>query len=359
MPTNPFNLFWPIFKNKIIPRNIPYFCTYIVTWRCNARCKMCHIWKKKKSPEMSLPEIDKVFREISKIRVVRLTGGEPFVRKDLMEIASIIIKNTSTQILHVTTNGTLKDEIVHFIKNVKHKNIHLKISLNGYMRRHDEIMGVKGAYKKAIETIEALKSIQDKDKFFLAINQTITDWDSYQDSKKIRALCKDYKLSYLPVVAYKSVPLYESQKDEKNPETDFVPYEDFRRDELQTILEDLLAETNKINNFIEKLVKKYYLTGLYNRLVFNKKHPKPKCVALRNHIRILPNGDIPVCLYNSRVAGNLLEDDFSSVWDGPEIKRLRNWVDRCQGCWAECETIPNAVFSGGLITNPVIPNPFE
>ncbi len=205
------NLVWPILWNKIIPANKPFFCTYIVTWRCNARCIMCDIWKKEISTEMDSHEIEKVFKKINDVRIVRLTGGEPFLRKDLVDIANIVTKNTSCQILHITTNGILKDEIVYFIRNVKHKNIHLKISLTGYMDKHNEAMGVKNAYQKAIETIETLKGLQDKHKFFLAINQTITDWHSYLDSKKIRAICKEYGLPYLPVVAYKSVALYDSQ----------------------------------------------------------------------------------------------------------------------------------------------------
>jgi len=117
---------------------------------------------------------------------------------------------------------------------------------------------------------------------------------------------------------------------------------------MKIILDDFLEDASRIKNIIERAVKLYYLTGLRNRLIFNKDNPKPKCVALRNHIRILPNGDVPVCLYNPAVVGNILNDSFSGVWTGGKIKELRSWVNNCKGCWAECEVIPSAVFSLGM-----------
>jgi MoaA/NifB/PqqE/SkfB family radical SAM enzyme len=314
---------------------------------------MCDIWKKEKSVEMNSHEIEKVFKKVNNIRVIRLTGGEPFLREDLVDIANIIAKNTSAQILHITTNGILKDEIIYFIKNATHQAIHLKISLNAYMDNHDKIIGFKGAYQKAIETIEALKGIQDKYKFSLAINQTITDWASCLDSKKIRSVCAKYGLSYLPVIAFKNAPLYQLDAEREHPKTEFLPYTDFRKNDLETMLRDLLGEADKIDNFIERLVKKYYLSGLYHRLISGKKYPRAKCVALKKHIRILPNGDVPTCLYNAMVAGNILEDDFSNLWNGRKIEKLRHWVGQCEGCWVECEAIPNAVYSNNTMAYAV------
>ena len=37
-----------VIKNRAGINTLPSFCTYIVTWRCNCRCRMCDIWKKPK-----------------------------------------------------------------------------------------------------------------------------------------------------------------------------------------------------------------------------------------------------------------------------------------------------------------------
>lgn len=79
------------------------------------------------------------------------------MREDLAEVVDVIARHTSMCILHITTNGILQERIINFIKNVDFKNIHLKITLNGYKDNHDKIMGVSGAYNKIIGTIEELK----------------------------------------------------------------------------------------------------------------------------------------------------------------------------------------------------------
>ena len=99
-----------------------------------------------------------------------------------------------------------------------------------------------------------------------------------------------------------------------------------------------------------RIGKRYYLRGLVQRL-----DPvagailKPRCVALRSHLRLLPDGGVPVCQFNTQRAGNLLAQGFDEVWHGPQAREQREWVDTCNGCWAECEVVPNALYSGDLL----------
>ncbi|RKY63522.1 MAG: hypothetical protein DRQ02_12515, partial [Candidatus Latescibacterota bacterium] len=251
---------------------------------------MCDIWKKPPGEEMSLEKIRDAFAQIPAIKTVRLTGGEPFSRKDLPAIVEIIKKYTATELIHITTNGLLPETITEFIKNSSCKGIHIKVSLTGYMEHHDQTLQYPGAYQKAIETIETLKRLQNKYNFVLGVNHTITDRISYADSEKIRKVCEKYNLPYLPVIAYQSVDLYqEKHTSTGNKSTSFQCYGNFTENELKIILKDLIDSTRNIDNLIEKIVKRYYLIGLYNRLILKRSFPSPQCVALRNHIRILPN----------------------------------------------------------------------
>ena len=58
----------------------PRLLTYIVTFTCNARCVMCDSWQKP-SHDLSIEEIEGIFRQLPQLDAVRLSGGEPFVRK--------------------------------------------------------------------------------------------------------------------------------------------------------------------------------------------------------------------------------------------------------------------------------------
>jgi hypothetical protein len=52
--------------------------------------------------------------------------------------------------------------------------------------------------------------------------------------------------------------------------------------------------------------------------------------------------------------GDFRSQTFEEIWFGDEIKVHRNWVKNCPGCWAECEVLPNAVYSGDIFKHPFI-----
>src|SRR5262249_15970732 len=96
--------------------------------------------------------------------------------------------------------------------------------------------------------------------------------------------------------------------------------------------------------------KRYYLRGLLARLENRRRPaPNPPCVALRSHLRLLPDGRVPVCQFNTETVGNLLHQSLEEIWQAAGTRAQRAWVDACPGCWAECEVMPSALYSGDLI----------
>ncbi len=88
-----------------------------VTMRCNLRCIYCHREGEKESgKEMSLDEIvemAKAFRELG-IRKVKITGGEPLLRRDICDIVSSM---PEFQEISITTNGTLLSKLAEDLKD--------------------------------------------------------------------------------------------------------------------------------------------------------------------------------------------------------------------------------------------------
>ena len=101
----------------------------------------------------------------------------------------------------------------------------------------------------------------------------------------------------------------------------------------------------------ERAAKRYYLRGIRNRLLHCKGAPNPPCVALGSHMRLFPNGDVPTCQFNTRKVGNLRRQLFEQVWFGEDIEPQRRWVRNCPGCWAECEVLPSALYTGDLFAH--------
>jgi MoaA/NifB/PqqE/SkfB family radical SAM enzyme len=127
-----------------------------------------------------------------------------------------------------------------------------------------------------------------------------------------------------------------------HPELDPAESLAFARSELEHL--------ERIHNPGLRLAKRYYLQGLVARLSGARGAlPRPKCVALRSHVRLLPDGGVVVCQFNTEPVGNLLDQSFEELWHGAPARDSRAWVDACAGCWAECEVMPNSVYSGDLL----------
>ncbi|MEZ0536765.1 GTP 3',8-cyclase MoaA [Caldicellulosiruptoraceae bacterium PP1] len=83
-----------------------------VTNQCNFNCNYCKIEQNKKNL-LSLNEINNILIAFYNLGFVklRLTGGEPFARKDIFEIIDIAYK-IGYRSINITTNGSFNDEIL-------------------------------------------------------------------------------------------------------------------------------------------------------------------------------------------------------------------------------------------------------
>src|SRR5690349_11887398 len=73
-----------IVKTEIWGKNKPIDAVIAVTYKCNSKCIMCNIWKEQPQNELSSHDFLKLPKTLKDINI---TGGEPFLRKDLVDIA--------------------------------------------------------------------------------------------------------------------------------------------------------------------------------------------------------------------------------------------------------------------------------
>ena len=111
-----------VLNNVYFKKNEPVSIVHFLTNRCNARCSFCFIDFDDPNTfknELSLDEIDKLTKNLgNSLLNVNLTGGEPFARKDITEIAKLYIKNTTVQSMYITTNASLPDRAEDFAKTI-------------------------------------------------------------------------------------------------------------------------------------------------------------------------------------------------------------------------------------------------
>ena len=111
-----------VLQNVYVSKKEPVSLIHFITNRCNARCSFCFIDFDDPNTlkgELTLEEIDKLTKTLGdSLLNINFTGGEPFTRKDITEIAKLYIKNSTIQSIYITTNASLPDRIEKFVKEI-------------------------------------------------------------------------------------------------------------------------------------------------------------------------------------------------------------------------------------------------
>ncbi len=104
-----------------------------VTDRCNLRCQYCMpahgIDIVKRQELLSFKEMYRITRVLSELGVdkVRLTGGEPFVRKDFIHFLESMSFNKNLKEINITTNGALISKHIETLENIGINSVNLSI----------------------------------------------------------------------------------------------------------------------------------------------------------------------------------------------------------------------------------------
>lgn len=333
----------------------PRMLTHTVTFRCNARCIMCDSWKMSGKGDLTTDEIESIYRQLPRMDAVRLTGGEPFVRSDLLDIVGIAHRHLRPLGMHITTNGFLTDRIVELC-NQRPKSFPLQImvSLDGMQIKHNHVRGSSIAWSSATKTLEILAQHREEWRLDLAVNQTIVDSEGVEQYRELRKFLTPLGIRHQAVMAYDGSATYNLEREiDLAPKQigHFATFGEFTDDDLRALFAEIEKDLLSLPTWA-RAAKRYYLEGIRQRLLPSESKRawnNPKCVALRAHLRIFPNGDVPTCQFNTKTIGNLKEKPFQEIWRSLKADSQREWVRACPGCWAECEVLPNAIYTLDLV----------
>lgn len=330
----------------------PRVVTHTVTFRCNAKCVMCDSWRLPGQDELTTDEIERIYAELPTVDVLRLTGGEPFLRKDLGAIVSLGVRHLDPRFVHITTNGFLTSRIVDLVeRRDRSVPLQLLISIDGVGGKHDEVRGVPESFGRAMETLAALAPRREELNLQLAVNQTVVDAEGAQHYAPLRDAVGALGVPLHLVIAYKESATYSMVRDlarDVDGTDAYETYGAFTKAEIGALLDEAERDLDRLGR-PERLAKGYYLAGLRRRLLDERGPAGPSCVALHAHLRVFPTGDVPTCQQNTKIVGNLRASSFEEVWRSATAREQRAWVKACAGCWAECEVLPSAAYTGELL----------
>jgi len=316
--------------------SFPYKLLFALTDKCNSRCLTCNIWKKNSENEFQTDEIERFFYYSNKFSWIDLTGGEIFLRKDIIEVFKIIQRYCKNLLLlHFPTNGLLPDRILDTVTKISlYDSIKavITVSLDGPKDLHDKIRGVKGGWDKAIETFKELHKISWLN-VYLGITLSKYNFNKlFQTYEEVKEKLNWLNLKdiHINIVHYSS-HFYENVDSDLSPATQGLLKEIYRFINLRPI---------PITPF--QYIEYKYLTTI-EKYLNTRKTPLP-CKALNASCFVNPNGDVFPCSIYNRKLGNLREFNYNleKIWDLPICDEIRKeiFLHKCPDCWTPCEAYP-------------------
>src|SRR5688500_4729838 len=140
--------------------------THFVTSPCNATCAHCFYPINQKNNELTLEEIDRLARTLPPIRLLLISGGEPFLRRDLPEIIKIYFERCGFFNASIPTNGYSPEVVARGVEEIcSHSpelSLGVSVSIDGFKEFHDRMRVVPGIYERSLATLETLLGMQDR-----------------------------------------------------------------------------------------------------------------------------------------------------------------------------------------------------
>lgn len=310
-----------------------FFVQWHLTERCNLACAHCY-QEGKNAAEIALPAIKSAIKKISgTIRQwselyqipftvsFSITGGEPFLRKDLSKILQEIDRHHFG--VSLLTNGTLIDkEKARMLADLPVKGV--QVSLEGPEAIHETIRG-KGSYSSALSGIECLRDAGIK----VTLNVTLSDVnaDYFADMAALASNLGVTRLGFSRLVPYgRGLGLLTSM---------------LARERLKEIYEKIFSLKNP---GLEIVTGDPVASQLGEELPGSAGDgfPEGGCAAGVSGLTLLPDGTITPCRRIGIPIGNILQDSLRDIWATSSVlNALRDkkvYKGKCGICrrWSMC-----------------------
>ncbi|HMR64227.1 MAG TPA: radical SAM protein [Anaerolineae bacterium] len=340
-------LYWS-FRKLGWPVMLPFSIVVSVSYRCNSKCKTCDVWRKP-NDDMTFEEWDKTFAKIGRGPLYfTFTGGEPFLRKDTVDLALSAYDHCRPAVITIPTNGILTQRILDGVdrlcEGAPKTQIGINLSLDEVGERHDEIRLVPGNWKKAMKTWAGLKELQKQHKNLVLTNHTV-----------ISNFNIDRFFEIYHGLEFLKPDSYITEIAEERVELDTVGWEITPLAEKYGPIADFLSERahrRRVSGFAkvtQAFRAEYY--QLAKQVLYERRQVIP-CYAGWASCQIAPNGDLWSCCIRAEGVGNLRENqyDLRRIWTGETIAKLRDSI--YQG---ECHCpMANAAYANMLLHPPTM-----
>ncbi|HUD19173.1 MAG TPA: radical SAM protein [Patescibacteria group bacterium] len=289
-----------------------------VTLLCNARCVMCDIWKHR---GIDFLPVDVYKKLPPSLRMVDLTGGEPFLRPDMASIVRTVRTSCPKARILITTNGFLHHNIEKQIDDimVADPNIAFRLSLDGGPEMHEKIRRVPKAFQKVMHTVDLLKRKHVKD---IGIIYTLMKQNKHE-LQQVYQYSKSQRIQFSLNVVHDSPVYFGTKKERLRPDPPEVKY----------LFEWLfLRQLQSVNP--KEWAKAWFNKQSYYYMMSH--HRALPCGAGENFFYMDPFGSVFMCHLKMWPIGNLRNQSFDEIWTSQAKNKLIPLAHNCNDCWIVC-----------------------
>ena len=322
----------------------PHAGHFIVTYKCNLKCKGCDSWKVSEHNDLSASEWRTVFRQMPHLDLVKILGGEPFVRRDIVEVLTAVREEVDPYILQLTTNGMLEQRLVEALHAIAWPGLQLRISVDGLPKTHDKMRGMEGSWAIVDRTVRRIAELKEKYGFSFGINFAVTD-SSIDDLPKMREYAESVGADLIPGLVVTPFLVGTTPPEEETPR--IVMISDKER-ALHALTHQEVGTKSQLP-LLDHLYSRWVTKRTFSKQLYDGSH-KFHCRELQDLVFVTPNGDLVRCSLDHKPIGNFREQSFQEIWTGSRIQQARQVVKDCPGCLQASVQILSRLYGGCLLS---------
>lgn len=270
------------------------------------------------------------------------TGGEPFLREDLVSLARAFCQYGRVRHLLLYTNGSMPErtsaaveEICSFLSRT---DLLVFVSLDGTEELHNELRGSSSAFGKAVETLRALSALKNRlTRLSIGTLTTSTALNRFCLEGLFRFIEREIRPDHIGLNLVRGAP-----KDACLSEVDVATYERFVSSKRRAQSPDGGGLVSRLV-FAREMVGHHMVSQVYRRKGFIT-----PCYGGTLTAVLYERGDVYPCEALEMPMGNIREYDydFRKLWFSPRANALRRFIkqQRCF-CTYECTMTPNILFN--------------
>jgi len=286
-----------------------------VTYRCNLECPKCYVGDRKTDQELGTAEWVKVFEVLWKAGIpqVVFTGGEPTLRDDIVEL----VGEADEFVTGLVTNGTRLFELAEALRGASLD--YAQVTIESFdAKLHDRITCTEGSHAKTLAGIKKALGIGMQ----IVTNTTLTKTNAATFAETIRWLhglgIKHVACNTLICSGHGTEHKRENGLDDNA---------------LKELLSAGCETADKLGLSFQWYSPTCYHEGTNPiELGLGIK----SCSAAAHNMTVQPDGTVLPCQSWPDSVGNILKDDWASIWRHPTCVKLREHLFKKEECWG-CE----------------------